>query len=301
MILDFERTSAREKDRELNEFVVHPTPEADGEGRLFVEVAGRAGFKVKLYEGRARGGKGRRLQNWGGGSTTTHVFELPVDSGRDQRLLLETDFLPGDPFCQEAAKPEFSNAEPRFRSSPFKDYDHALLGTDFALLRLVSWRPGGVVVVEDSALLSSTPLLFIDNTARAERLYVADIPEQAEVTEGNRPSVLEIQEAFSAIPGVELTIVPEEVNRQDGWLQDQFQRGFCHRPGLSPLPVVLHLPRARENVVSIAGKGNLAAFVAHHFPASDRGLYQNSGTGASARHWTKNSGRSRFHSPTASS
>ena len=37
--------------------------------------------------------------------------------------------------------------------------------------------------------------------------------------------------------------------------------------------MIFHMPRARENVVT-TGKGNLSAFVTHHFPGPDQGLYQ---------------------------
>ena len=50
--------------------------------------------------------------------------------------------------------------------------------------------------------------------------------------------------------------------------------GFAIGRACRPYRSSSHLPRARENVVTMTGKGNLAAFVAHHFPASDRGLYQ---------------------------
>jgi len=272
--LDFADEAWPAGDKELTPFIVHPTAAADGDGRLFIEIAGRICFRPKLYDA------DRRHIRSEGGARSTHVFAIAVDPARDRMFYIETGHLRGDPLCQ--LRRTGSSPQARLRSSRFAEFNKLLLGADFALLRLVSQR-SGVTTIEDSAVLSHAPLIFVDNTAPAERLYVAEIPDRGTVG-GNSPTLSGIRDASKQFPRVALAVVPENVNKGDAWLQDQFQTGYCHRPGLPPLRVILHLPRARENVVT-TGKGNLGAFVAYHFPESDQALYQ--------RFWERTFGKAR--------
>ena len=112
---------------------------------------------------------------------------------------IETSHLPGDPFCQ--VRRTGSSPQARVRASRFGEFNKIqklLLDADFALLRLVSQR-NGVTTIEDTAVLSHTPLIFVDNTAAAERVSaLAEIPDRGTVG-GNFPTLSELRDAFKKV------------------------------------------------------------------------------------------------------
>ncbi|WP_062059625.1 protein-arginine deiminase family protein [Aquimarina longa] len=132
---------------------------------------------------------------------------------------------------------------------------------------------GANVQVADTSLLSVSPLIFMDNNAVVERLYICEIPEIQNIDQGNTPAIRDITNAFRSIRGVRLVKVPISTSLGDSWLQDQFQVGYCHKPR-SIERVVLHLPRMRSNVVVVNNTPNLSTFVTEHFPSTNLGLFQ---------------------------
>jgi hypothetical protein len=118
--------------------------------------------------------------------------------------------------------------------------------------------------VFDTAHFSLAPILFLDNIARATRIYISERPVTL-------PSVEDLRTALAAIGGIELVTVPDDVSAVDTWLQDQFQPGIIvGADGWRHL--IVHLPRRKSNASETHAASNLAQFVRSHFPARNVGV-----------------------------
>lgn len=136
-------------------------------------------------------------------------------------------------------------------------------------LELVGPEPGGRTPLPDHLpCFSISPFLIADNTAEVEEIYMCELPD-------NEPSRRDLAEALAAASlGKALRLIPAVQAQKDGWVQDQFQHGFCRTPK-GWMHMIVHLPRIATNVVKVDLKPspNLASFVASHFPASNVGLF----------------------------
>ena len=180
---------------------------------------------------------------------------------------------PGDhPFATPSASP--ANFQLELRAYPGSPYAHAiLLDTLFTpdnvneigfTIALIARDSSGAETVLDTGSFSAAPILFLDNGARATRLYICDTPDTA-------AALTDVRAALPALGGVQLVTVPMDVANGDTWLQDQFQPGIVVGSD-GWRHAIIHLPRMRSNFVGIQSGSNLASFVTSHFPAHDVGL-----------------------------
>ncbi len=218
-------------------------PSAPANSQFYLRVVGWMQTRVQLYEQ-----TGRRIPPVPG---DFGVFPLALNAPSID-LKLEVRTLPGSPLARMAtlstgAAPSTVN-EAELR------------------LSLVCRDPAGQVTEMDWGYATIAPLLLPDNTVSAQRVYICALDD-------NEPSLQDIRTALAGASNVLLAIIPLEVSMGDGWVQDQFQHGFCEGPA-GWMHLVLHLPRLRSNVVQSQAGSNLAVFVASHFPSRNLGLFQ---------------------------
>lgn len=157
-------------------------------------------------------------------------------------------------------------------------------------LRLIRSEPGGRVA-DDHARFTISPLIFLDNGERAQRVYMCDMPSGGD-TRGNEPSVRDFEEGMSRYnSSVPVILIPRDTNGGDAWIQDQYQIGYVHDGSRTTKRMVLHIPRLRANVVLLEDQPNLAAFVNSHFPSQNVGVCNDL--------WAQPAGK--FTDPTSSS
>lgn len=119
------------------------------------------------------------------------------------------------------------------------------------------------VTVEDRARFSIAPFIVPANTEQPERVFMCAIQE-------NLPSWVDFSNAIRGVrPRVPFDLITDQV---DLWMQDQFQVGYMRGPH-AWMRSVLHLPRARENVLSVQFRANLADFVNKRLPDAGTGLF----------------------------
>ncbi|HEX5760829.1 MAG TPA: protein-arginine deiminase family protein [Thermoanaerobaculia bacterium] len=165
-------------------------------------------------------------------------------------LRLEARTVPGSPFARATL------FDTRFEPDAVDESGFAveLVGRDAAHRE----------TVHDRAQFSVAPVLFLDNGARAVRLYICDLPD-------NQASLADVRAALQGVAGLQLVTVPVDVAQGDTWLQDQFQAGIVvGADGWRHL--IVHLPRLRSNFVHSQPGQNLARFVRSHFPARNVGV-----------------------------
>lgn len=169
------------------------------------------------------------------------IFELRFESARTLRLLVEADALSATP----------------------------LAPTDETPTHMVLLINGQIQARTDVTI---APFLHANNLDRAERLYVCEI-DAPSAEESNHPTIIELASALTDVKGVTLDKVPLDISLGDGWMQDQLEIGYCHAPG-GLQRMVVHLPRARSNIVQTGPLLNLSGFVEEHFPSKDLGLFR---------------------------
>ena len=183
------------------------------------------------------------------------VTERPVAIGAGQKqvtLRVEASTLPGAPYGHGTGLETELTADLPDESR-------------FAL-QVVTLDANQRETIHDTANFSVAPVLFLDNNMRATRFYMCDLW-------ANQPSLEEVRTALSAIGGIELVTVPDDVAHGDTWLQDQFQPGIVvGADGWRHL--IIHLPRLRSNFFEAQSEKNLAEFVRGHFPAHDVGVLE---------------------------
>jgi len=185
-----------------------------------------------------------RLYDARGQGIDSFTFTLPTG---DLKLKLEARTLPGSPLFDAGVDAG--------------DGDPAQLR-----LELIGLDPGGRTAVLDRAYFSISPFLIADNTAEVEEIYICELPD-------NEPSRRDLAVALAAASlGKALRLIPAAQSQKDGWVQDQFQHGFCQTPS-GWMHVLLHLPRLASNVVQAEPSPNLASFVTNHFPSKNLGLF----------------------------
>jgi hypothetical protein len=140
-------------------------------------------------------------------------------------------------------------------------------------LKAQLFNAGGDELASEQIIVSTSPVIFIDNLQPAERLYMCDIPDEDERDRGNWPTVKEVKAIVKRIKDVNFLLIPTELNNLDAWIQDQFQDGYCQSAS-GTVRVIVHLPRLRSNVVQFGFQSNLATFVPEHFPSTDLGIFQ---------------------------
>lgn len=111
--------------------------------------------------------------------------------------------------------------------------------------------------------LRTADVILIGDDAPAERIYVCDVVE-------NQPSIREVSEGARGA-GVPVTVVPQNVNLGDSWIQDQFQLGYTATRE-SAQRIIVHLPRMVNDAALIPGTPNLRNFVDGHFPSDAIGV-----------------------------
>lgn len=178
-------------------------------------------------------------------------FDFAVPSAGTHEFFIEVNSLPGTPLVP-------------------KQEDE---GPTNVAVNIDLFDAGGVELAADQITVSPAPVIFIDNTRPAERLYMCEIAEQDNIDRGNLPSVVEVSEIIKKIRGVDFVLIPTDVNNRDAWIQDQFQTGYS-RSASGTVRVVVHLPRLSSNIIRSEFQSNLATFVPEHFPSTDLGVFQ---------------------------
>ena len=185
---------------------------------------------------------------------------FPSRAAGSYEFLIQSNSLPGTPLVPRKKKGE-------------KGAEEAAEVPTHIALNVSLFDAAEAELAAEQITVSTAPVIFIDNTQPAERLYMCQIPEKDRIDRGNLPSVTEVKEIMRKIRGVGFVLIPEEVNNRDAWIQDQFQTGYCQSPS-GIMRVIIHLPRLRSNVVQSEFQSNLATFVPEHFPSTNLGLFQ---------------------------
>lgn len=241
--LDWKNRSLPRDENDVTRIVIKKNPGAATRNcQLLLKVVGKSRSKVRLYDHRRQ-----RITKLSGFGET--LFEVPVFSSQIN-LYVQVHTLAGGPLTKNVRS----------------DFDDPIIQLQLLCV------DGSNVIVEDTALISISPILFMDNMAHVERIYICEIPESSHRDQGNTPSVRDLTQGLRSLGGVRLVKVPVTVSTGDSWLQDQFQIGYCHKPG-HVQRVVVHLPRMRSNVVIVNNIPNLASFVETHFPSRNVGLF----------------------------
>lgn len=92
---------------------------------------------------------------------------------------------------------------------------------------------------QDTVIFRVAPWIMTPNTLAPHKVYICDLPG------GRNQTVIATVTQIARQVGVELTIVPSQVNRGDRWVQDEIEIGYSQGPQ-QILPVVLDSPRNRE-------------------------------------------------------
>lgn len=211
---------------------------------FFLRILGRMKIHIEFHDAR-----GNILRHPPG--IQEDVLFTPPAVGANLDLTVELQSIAGTPYGRSTL------LDTKYRRD-------AEVETRFTL-ELRSRDPAGTETLWDTAEFSIAPVIFLDNTAPAVRLYVAD-------NGSNAPSVAELEEALAIVGGVALVKVPPDVGGGDAWLQDQFQHGLMQGPD-GWRQVLIHLPRLRSNNAVSGTGGNLADLMLSHFPSRDLGVF----------------------------
>lgn len=240
--LDYAQPTKSAGDDELLRLRIRIVNRAAVTGQLLLRLPGIHAIRTRLYDDTGQilpGIPGR------GGEKP-----IALPGGAQLDLTVEARTVPGSPFG--FATLFDTTFTPRLVDE---------LGFDLVLLQRDA---AGVETEIDRGSFTNAPVVFLDNSARALRLYICEVPD-------NAPSLEDVRSALRAIGGVELVVVPPDVSGGDTWLQDQFQPGvvvgadrFRH--------AVVHVPRMRANFALVGAGQNLEQFVRSHFPSRDVGV-----------------------------
>jgi hypothetical protein len=239
--LDYQqKTKSGGDDEVINLQVQVVNAAAVADRRLSLRVSGIDPQRVRLYDGR-----GGVLPIGPGGESMI----APVGGQLDLRL--EARAVPGSPFGRSMAMTTTFSPDDEEEST--------------FLVKVVGRDAGGRETIFDVGTFSIAPVLFLDNLARAERLYVCDKAE-------TQATLQDLSSALRGL-GVELVTVPDEVAGPDAWLQDQFQPGLAFGAD-GWRHVIVHLPRMKADAVVRNADQNLRQFVLSHFPARNIAVVQ---------------------------
>jgi hypothetical protein len=211
-------------------------------GQLILRLPGIHAIRTRLYDD-----AGRILPSFPGVSSEKPIV-LPAGPHLD--FTVEARTAPGSPFG--FATLFDTTFTPRLEDE--LRFELVLLKRDAA----------GLETVIDRGRLTNAPVIFLDNSALARRVYICDADD-------NAPSLEDVRTALRSIGGVELVTVPVDVAGGDTWLQDQFQPGVVVGADRWRHAIV-HVPRMRANFALVGAAQNLEQFVRSHFPSRDVGV-----------------------------
>jgi hypothetical protein len=244
--LDYERYAPSGRDDEFAAITVKFNNPAAAAGRnFFFRVSGIHGVRTSFFDS-----TGSILTTRVNGEIKDHPF--PTPTGPQAEFTLQTRTFPGSPFG--------------FATTMATTYDpltDAVNQSRFSL-QLVSQDAAQNETVHDAGLVTSAPILFLDNGVNATRIYICDKPDTL-------ASLSDVREAVRGIGGLSLVTVPADASGADTWLQDQFQPGIVVG-GDTWRHVIVHMPRMRSDFASLRSANNLSSFVTSHFPAHNVGL-----------------------------
>jgi hypothetical protein len=248
--IDWQRPTKSGRDNDFSRIIIHiNNPSLVQQSNCFLRLSGQRVDQVCIYDNR-----GHELTRRGSPPAAAFYKDyLLTFSSNRLELKIEAQTLVGSPL-------------------PSRRYGHITicdpLRSNEALvkLELICIDSNGQLSTQDWGYFTIAPLLFVDNMAPAERIYICELPE-------NGSAVQDIESIIRGIGGVQLITVPPNVSQDDAWLQDQFQMGYCHGPN-GWMHVVLHLPRLRSNVVQSELTENLSTMITSHFPSRGLGVFQ---------------------------
>jgi len=247
---DFERQVKSSRDNDLTPILIRATNQAALQNAdCFIRISGQRAEQIKIYDSR-----GNELNSRTTPSAASLYREINITFLREQIALnVEAGIFAGSP-KRSRRLGHYSIG------SPLRLKENLIKIEVFGLNLL------GGHQLEDWGFFSIAPLLFPDNSARARRLYICDLPE-------NGSAVADVNQILRRIGGVSLVKVPENMSLGDAWMQDQYQVGYTQSPSNS-MNVLLHLPRLRSNIVQSELVENLASMVTAHFPSTGVGIMQ---------------------------
>lgn len=243
---DFESKRRVQNENDLTKVIIRKNPGGSGVPHtLLLRVRGAKAKRLKIFTL----GKGQRKVPLVSVPGLDVQYDLPEISS-ELTIYLEIDSFAGSlDIPPEAARPTDA-------------------GIGLSLYRLEA----GVLIIDDFAIFTIAPLIFLDNGASAKRVYMCDMPSTDD-QRGNEPAVHDFKEGMKKHnPKVPVIMIPRSANGGDAWVQDQYQIGYVHDGSRVTKRMVLHIPRLRSNVVLIDDTPNLAAFVNSHFPSQNVGV-----------------------------
>ena len=273
--LDTQRSRKTSGDDEIRAFRIVPASAGPPPGTTYqIKVVGWAASHVRLYD--RRGEPLSRSPDLG------FFNQYPISLGATpMQLGVEVTTLAGSPATHPATVTTARPSRPIPRKEGHLRPESRMPGIDEGLLRLelLAIAPGGGATVEDRGFFHIAPVVFMDNTARAVRIYVCEGPPVPDRTAAqyspaalvNEPSIRDVQAALRG-SGVPVVLVPVDVAQGDTWIQDQMQIGYCQAPD-GWMYVAVHLPRLRADFVPSPRTINLSRFVTEHLPARDFGVF----------------------------
>ncbi len=242
--LDRDLVNKGRQDDDLTTIRLHISPAARQRPgcQWFLVVKGAAADKIGVFDQRRR-----RIDSE---ISRIDALRYPINIAVNRLVLrLESITLPGSPMNRPLTH----------------DTEHTPVAIDDSIIdiEVVCVDAQRNVTVEDSGRFSIAPFVIQDNTTAAEKIYMCVVQE-------NIPTV------YDLIKGMHdgRVRVPFEriIDQSDLWIQDQFQVGYSQ--GASGWErVVLHLPRARKNVLNVQFQANLADYVNKNLAARNIGLF----------------------------
>jgi hypothetical protein len=248
--IDWQRPTKSGRDNDFSRIIIHiNNPSLVQQSNCFLRLLGQRVEQVCIYDYR-----GHELTRRDSPPVAAFYkdYLLRFSSNRLE-LKIEAQTLVGSPL-------------PSRRYGHITIYDPLRSNEALVKLELICIDSNGQLSTQDWVYFTIAPLLFVDNMAPAERIYICELPE-------NGSAIQDLESIIRAIGGVQLITVPPNVSQGDAWLQDQFQMGYCHGPN-GWMHVVLHLPRLRSNVVQSELTENLSTMITSHFPSHGLGVFQ---------------------------